>query len=183
LACSALVDPQGAYQLPTDEKLLYPSGRRMNRRDGRALRAWVPGGSRSAGRGFGELTPEDAVPRTIPGTVPSLPDVIVDPTLIGCLPRRTAIEYRRAIRRLDADLSARVAMAADSEQHLDQAAPEPDRAIGLDEAAHILGMEKRTLERKPMWQRLAGYKDVDGRVKFRLADLYRHIRRRSGNGA
>ena len=50
-------------------------------------------------------------------------------------------------------------------------ADEPDRAVGLDEAAHILGIEKRTLERKPTWQRLAGYKDVDGRVKFRLADL------------
>jgi hypothetical protein len=62
-------------------------------------------------------------------------------------------------------------------------AHEPDRAIGLDEAARILGMERRTLERKPMWQRLAGYKDVDGRVKFRVVDLHRHIRRRSGNGA
>ena len=183
MACSALIESQGVYQLPTGEELQHPSGRRMNGRGGRALRAWVSGGSRSAGRGVGELTREDGVPSAIPGTVPSLSDVVVDPTLVECLPRRTAIEYRRAIRRLDADLGARVAMAADSEQQLDHAAHEPDRAIGLDEAAHILGMEKRTLERKPMWQRLAGYKDVDGRVKFRLADLHRHIRRRSGNGA
>jgi hypothetical protein len=155
----------------------------MNGRAGRALRAWVPGGSRGAGRRVGELTREDGISSAIPGAVPSLPDVVLDPTLVECLPRRTAIEYRRAIRRLDADLGARVAMAADSEQHLDQAADDLDRAIGLAEAAHILGMEKRTLERRPMWQRLAGYKDVDGRVKFRLADLRRHIRRRSGNGA
>jgi hypothetical protein len=155
----------------------------MNGRDGRALRAWVPGGSRRTGRGVGEYAGEGDVPGAIPGTVPSLPDVVVDPTLVERLPRRTAIEYRRAIRRLDADLSARVAMATDFEQHVDRRAHEPDRAIGLDEAARILGMEKRTLERKPMWQRLAGYKDVDGRVKFRLVDLHRHIRRRSGNGA
>jgi hypothetical protein len=141
----------------------------MNGRGGRALRAWVPGGSRGAWRGVGELTSEDGVLDANPGTIPSLPDVVVDPTLVECLPRRTAIEYRRAIRRLDADLGARVAMAADSERHLAPAPDDPDRAIGLDEAARILGMEKRTLERKPMWQRLADYKDVDGRIKFRLA--------------
>jgi hypothetical protein len=183
LACSALPDRQAVYQLSTGETVQHPAGRQMNGRGGRALRAWVAGGSGSAGRRVDELRRDDGVPGPIPGTVPSLPDVVVDPTLVECLPRRTAIEYRRAIRRLDADLGARVAMAADSEQHLDPAADDPDRAIGLAEAAHILGMEKRTLERKSMWQRLAGYKDVDGRVKFRLADLHHHIRRRSGNRA
>jgi len=113
--------------------------------------------------------------------VPSLCDVVSDPTLVDRLPRRTAIEYQRLVRQLDADLWARIALSTDS------AAPsrtpeEPDRAVGLEEAARILGMEKRTLERKPTWQRLAGYKDIDGRVKFRVADLRRHIARRSSNG-
>lgn len=112
--------------------------------------------------------------------VPSLPDVVGDPTLVDRLPRRTAIEYQRVVRRLDADLGAHIASGTDFVET--KGTPEEgDRAIGLDEAAHILGMEKRTLERKPTWQRLAGYKDVDGRVKFRLVDLRRHIARRGAN--
>lgn len=113
--------------------------------------------------------------------VPSLSDVLADPVLVDQLPRRTAIEYQRTVRRLDADLSARIAMGSDSSE-ADRTPIESERAVGLDEAARILGMEKRTLERKPTWQRLAGYKDVDGRVKFRIADLRRHITRRSVTG-
>jgi hypothetical protein len=114
--------------------------------------------------------------------VPSLPEVVADPMLVDQLPRRTAIEYQRVVRRLDADLGARIAIGTDAGAEVGRTPEDPDRAVGLDEAAHVLGMEKRTLERKPTWQRLAGYKDVDGRVKFRLADLRRHIARRSANG-
>ncbi|MBI4271723.1 MAG: hypothetical protein HY615_15415 [Candidatus Rokubacteria bacterium] len=110
--------------------------------------------------------------------VPSLPDVQADPALVQHLPRPVAIEYRRQLRRLDADLEAHIAASPDRAD----APLEPEeqgRAVGLDEAASLLGMERRTLERKPMWQRLGGYKDLDGRVKFRLGNLRRHVARRS----
>jgi len=110
--------------------------------------------------------------------VPSLPDVQADPVLVQQLPRPVAIEYRRQLRRLDADLEAHIAANTDRVE----CAREPEesgRAVGLDEAARLLSMERRTLERKPTWQRLGGYKDLDGRVKFRLGTLHRHVARRS----
>ncbi len=111
------------------------------------------------------------------GSVPSLPDVMADPALASHLPRPVAIEYRRAIKRLDADLEARIASIepADATNPLDA-----DRAIGLAEASTFLDMKRRTLERK--WQQLGGYRDIDGHIKFRLAVLRRHVARRSPTG-
>src|SRR6266481_2294508 len=111
------------------------------------------------------------------GSVPSLPDVVADPTLAGHLPRPVAIEYRRAIKRLDADLEARIASIepADVTNPLDA-----DRAIGLAEASAFLDMKRRILERK--WQQLGGYRDIDGHIKFRLSVLRRHVARRSPLG-
>ena len=108
------------------------------------------------------------------GSVPSLPDVLADPALARHLPRPVAIEYRRAMKRLDADLEARIA----SIEPADVTNPlETDRAIGLAEASTFLDMKRRTLERK--WQLLGGYRDIDGHIKFRLAVLRRHVARRS----
>jgi hypothetical protein len=58
-------------------------------------------------------------------------------------------------------------------------AREPDRVLGIDEAAARLGMTKDFLYRR--WADLhLGYKDVDGHVKFPLAKVERYIRLRGG---
>ena len=115
------------------------------------------------------------------GAVPLLAEVLVDPALVKRLSPGLAVEYRRALRRLDIDLEAHIAASTGRAETLHEPA-EADRAVRLDEAATILDMERRTLERKSKWQRLGGYKDLDGRVKFRLADLRRYLARRRSMG-
>lgn len=58
-------------------------------------------------------------------------------------------------------------------------ANEPDRVLGIDDAAPILGMSVDFLYRN--WAKLGlGYKDADGHVKFPLSKVQRHIRLRTG---
>jgi hypothetical protein len=45
-------------------------------------------------------------------------------------------------------------------------APEPDRALRLDEAASLLAMSHDFVYRN--WKRLGGYKDADHHIKFRM---------------
>ncbi len=111
------------------------------------------------------------------GPVPPLEAVIRDPGLVERLPRRVAIEYRRAIKRLDADLEAYIAASVDLP--VAGRAPDQDRAIGLAEASKLLDIKRRTLERSSKWRQLGGYRDIDGHIKFRLLDLRRHVARRS----
>jgi hypothetical protein len=108
--------------------------------------------------------------------VPSLEAVVAEPTLVGRLPRPVAIEYCRVTKRLVADLEAHIGT---SDPAIAASAIDQDRAIGLTEASEILGMKRRTLERRSMWQQLGGYRDVDGHIKFRLVLLHRHLARRS----
>ncbi len=114
------------------------------------------------------------------GVVPSLATVLADPTLVERLPRRVAIEYRRTIKRLDVDLEAHIAASLDRGTAVREAEEpeEPDRAVGLTDAAAMLGIKRRTLEREPKWRLVGGYRDIDGRIKFRLSDLRRHMARR-----
>src|SRR2546425_12915311 len=86
------------------------------------------------------------------GAVPLLAEVLVDPALVKRLPPGLAVEYRRALRRLDIDLEAHIATSTGRAETIHEPA-EADRAVRLDEAATILGMERRTLERKSKWQR------------------------------
>ena len=119
-------------------------------------------------------SPDQREVRAQLGPVPSLQAVMADPSLVRDLPRPAAIEYRRALKRLDADLEARIA----STEPAEAANPaDSDRAIGLTEASTFLDMKRRTLERK--WRQLGGYRDVDGHIKFRLGVLRRHVARRS----
>jgi hypothetical protein len=52
-------------------------------------------------------------------------------------------------------------------------APEPDRALRLEEAASLLAMSQNFVYRH--WRRLGGYKDTDHHIKFRMSDLQRHL--------
>jgi len=100
-----------------------------------------------------------------------------DPRLVERLPRAVAIEYRRAILRLAADLEAHITISID--QPAAAHVPANDRAVSLNEASQLLAMKRRTLERPAKWRQLGGYRDIDGHIKFRLADLRRHLARQS----
>ena len=56
-------------------------------------------------------------------------------------------------------------------------APEPDRALRLDEAASLLAMSQDFVYRN--WKRLGGYKDADHHIKFRRSDIRRHLQRKA----
>ena len=56
-------------------------------------------------------------------------------------------------------------------------APEPDRALRLDEAAPLLAMSQDFVYRN--WKRLGGYKDLAHHIKFRMSDIQRHLRRKA----
>jgi hypothetical protein len=62
----------------------------------------------------------------------------------------------------------------------DHHAPEPDRALRLDEAASLLAMSDDFVYRN--WKRLGGYKDTDHRIKFRMSDIQRHLERKAKEG-
>ena len=59
-------------------------------------------------------------------------------------------------------------------------APEPDRALRLEEAASLLAMSHDFVYRN--WKRLGGYKDTDHHIKFRMSDLQRHLQRKAKDG-
>jgi hypothetical protein len=59
-------------------------------------------------------------------------------------------------------------------------APEPDRALRLDEAASLLAMSQDFVYRN--WKRLGGYKDTDHHIKFRMSDIQRHLQRKAKEG-
>jgi hypothetical protein len=59
-------------------------------------------------------------------------------------------------------------------------APEPDRALRLDEAASLLAMSQDFVYRN--WKRLGGYKDADHHIQFRMTDIQRHLQRKAKDG-
>jgi hypothetical protein len=59
-------------------------------------------------------------------------------------------------------------------------APDPDRALRLEEAASLLAMSQDFVYRH--WKRLGGYKDTDHHIKFRMSDLQRHLQRKAKEG-
>lgn len=109
--------------------------------------------------------------------VPPLEVVIQNPDLVERLPRSVAIEYRRAIQRLTADLEVQIITSGDGPVAV--RSPDHDRAVSLTEASQLLDIKRRTLERPAKWRQLGGYRDIDGHIKFRLIDLRRHLARRS----
>lgn len=109
--------------------------------------------------------------------VPPLEAVMQNPGLVERLPRSVAIEYRRTIQRLEADLEAHITTSTDGS--VAERAPDHDRAVSLAEASQLLDIKRRTLERPSKWRQLGGYRDIDGHIKFRLVDLRRHLARRS----
>lgn len=101
-------------------------------------------------------------------------DAIADGQLLDGLPRPVLAElFERAsvaAARLEARLLGTTGPAP---------ASEPDRVLGIDEAAGMLGMSTDFLYRN--WHKLGlGYKDADRHVKFPLSRVQRYIRSRAG---
>jgi hypothetical protein len=82
----------------------------------------------------------------------------------------TLRQIHTSLRHLLVDLDARLDETSRAPAECD------DRAVGLDEACALLGMDRSYLERRPNWARLGGYKDADRRVKFTLSALRAHLR-------
>ena len=61
--------------------------------------------------------------------------------------------------------------------HAVAAAPIPDQAVGLKQAAEQLHMTRDYLYRH--WGKLGGYRDDDGHVKFSSRAIQRHIERKA----
>ena len=109
--------------------------------------------------------------------VPSLDALANDPARAADLPPNTA---RALLAQCVLALGALIvpALAVDA-PNAATAAAEDEAALGLDAAAGVLAMKPSTLYRK--WRALRlGYKDADGRVKFRRSTLRNYIARRGG---
>jgi hypothetical protein len=78
------------------------------------------------------------------------------------------------------DLLAKLACLLSAPPPCSHPAPEPDRALRLEEAAPLFAMSKDFLYRR--WQKLGGYKDVDHHIKFRMSDIQRHLQRKAKEG-
>ena len=76
-----------------------------------------------------------------------------------------------------ADLLQKLARLLSSPRTCAHQAPEPDRALRLDEAASLLAMSQDFVYRN--WKRLGGYKDTDHHIKFRMSDIQRHLQRKA----
>jgi hypothetical protein len=105
--------------------------------------------------------------------VPSLADLMADPSAFDGLPHELQdILFEQAV-----ILEARLRVKVMTRHRTDERAPTgPERAVGIDEACALLGMERGYLERRGNWTRLGGYKDNDGHVKFPMSTIQRHIR-------
>jgi hypothetical protein len=106
----------------------------------------------------------------VPDTTTTLVDILAGARLEE-QPIEALVRLRRAADYLRADLDAAIARA---QVPAVVVSTEPDRAVGLKDAARLLGMSADYLYRH--WARLGGYRDNDRRVKFPLSELQRHIR-------
>ncbi len=95
---------------------------------------------------------------------------VVETAAFDTLPPAEQDALYLAIADLEAKLRARLLTRRN--------APQPDRAVGLDEAAERLGMSKAWLSRRANWERVGGYRDHDRRIKFPLTAIQAHIQGR-----
>jgi hypothetical protein len=109
--------------------------------------------------------------------IPSFDQLAADPDQAQDLPTEVARALLLQLAPLQEALRLRALNAATVGNDM----PE-DRALGLQEAARVLGMKPGTLYRK--WRSLGlGYKDADGHVKFTREALERYIARRAGKAS
>ena len=111
--------------------------------------------------------------------LPTWNDLFADPSLFDRLPSEAQATLYEQIAAMQAKLLAKTIINARSTAQ--QSSSEPDRALGIGEAARRLNTSKDSLYR--IWRRLPfAYKDpIDGKVKFSGKGIERHISQRAGS--
>ena len=121
------------------------------------------------------MTPPDRLPLT---PVPSLDELAREPEKVATVLTDALLSYLRRVRTLETILEE------ERDRRLLQASgsvsPIAAGAVGVAEAAAIIGMKTNTLRRREKWQQVGGYRDADGRIKFTRAGLHRYLARRGG---
>jgi hypothetical protein len=120
-------------------------------------------------------TPTGSALGTHPAAIPSLAEVVANPSLAGGLSLPTLVEYRRQAAHLIADLDAEILsrppgrMGQVDDSHLP--------VLTIAEAAARLSTSQDSLYRK--WRRLRlGYRDpLDGKIKFTEKEITDYIGR------
>jgi predicted DNA-binding transcriptional regulator AlpA len=110
------------------------------------------------------------------GAIPSLDRLLADPAAFNLLPADTQNAVYAQVAALEAAFRAKILTRG-----RDGPAPltnEPDRAVRIEEAMGLLGMTKDYLYRH--WEKLGGYRDDDGHVKFPMSTIRRQIQRAQG---
>lgn len=110
------------------------------------------------------------------GAIPSLDRLLADPAAFNLLPAETQNAVYAQVAALEAALRAKILTRG-----RDGPAPstsEPGRAVRIEEAMVLLGMSKDYLYRH--WEKLGGYRDDDGHVKFSMSTIERRIQRTQG---
>ena len=110
-----------------------------------------------------------------PTSVPSLDPILADVSLFKSLSREEQDRLYSAIAGLEAFMRAHLLLTRLS-SHEAPASQEPDRAVPLAEAARMLSMSKDYLYRH--WHELHGYRDKDGKIKFRLTFINYYLRQK-----
>lgn len=114
-----------------------------------------------------------------PARLPTLDQIAEDRTVLDDLPADVLIELRRLCGHLYGDLDAAVLR---SQARWAPSPAEIERVVLVEEAAKMLATSEDTLYSK--WKRLPfAFKDpLDGRIKFRVAGIERHLAGRTGRG-
>jgi hypothetical protein len=109
-------------------------------------------------------------------TVPSLDEIAADPARASALPAQAVEALLAASHMAQGALLGRLlALRAPTSE----GSSVDHEAVGIEQAAKVLGMRLSTLYRK--WRALGiGYKDTDGHVKFTRVALRRYIARKGG---
>ena len=120
--------------------------------------------------------PSGATLKTLKTRSPSLPslcELLRDLDVFDGLPEEDQNAIYAEAAAVEATLRAKLL----GRRHAVVAAPISDHAVGLKQAAEQLHMTRDYLYRH--WGKLGGYRDDDGRVKFSLRAIQRHIDRKA----
>ena len=110
-------------------------------------------------------------------SVPSLDEMVNNPSLIEGFSRATRAQLYRLVARLEAELRSLLLVVPSPERGESFVDSTADTTLTISEAAELLRTSKDTLYRK--WRRLNfAYKDpLDHQIKFSRAGIDKHIRR------
>ena len=110
------------------------------------------------------------------GAIPSLDRLLADPAAFSVLPSEVQNAVYAQVATLEAAFRAKMLTLRRDGQT--PTTNDPDRAVRIEEAMGLLGMTKDYLYRH--WEKLGGYRDDDGHVKFPMSTIQRRIQRASG---